>query len=75
VQPHLRQLADIEARLKDVVTQLRLQHGLVGTLDGALNRHALALLLANGLRAHRWLEHQHDGLIERIAADFLPPRF
>ncbi len=74
MQTHLAQLADVEARLQQAIRDLRQQQGLVPELAGLHNHQALALLLANGLRAYGWLSDQHNGLLERIAEELPLPR-
>ena len=74
MQTHLWQLADVEARLKDAVRQLRRQHALVPELDGLQQRKALVMLLAHGVRAYCWLEDQHTALLERMGEERPLPR-
>jgi hypothetical protein len=69
MQTHLTELADVETRLQHAVGELRIQQGLLPSLDCPQWRAPLAMLLANGLRAYGWLEDQQFGLVRRLAEE------
>jgi len=70
---HFRQLADVNRRLSDAVTQLRAQQEIVPDIDCPRTHNTLLTLLSNALRQIHRIEDQRNRVLKRIA-DYLPTR-